>query len=126
MSKGEIAKADEATIAQIQKKLSQVIPEPKQAAVFGPLAVGKHVDHLITRNLCQTMFPQTIYWSDFPYAQQALPDDKFIQENHLAKEVFNQYIEEKQQYIRGYKTQVQAMFGSKPIPQLPEIYYIPG
>jgi LmbE family N-acetylglucosaminyl deacetylase len=46
------------------------------ARVFGPLAFGAHVDHIIARAAIEAVFSpaQIVYYEDFPYAELASPD----------------------------------------------------
>ena len=38
------------------------------SVVFGPLGVGQHVDHLITRNAVVASGVDAVFYSDFPYS----------------------------------------------------------
>ena len=47
--------------------------------VFAPLAIGRHVDHIITRDAAARLRFPVVYYSDFPYSESALPDRAFVQ-----------------------------------------------
>lgn len=102
--KGKIAKADLNTITAIKKDLKQKVTE-QDSAIFCPLGTGSHIDHIITRKICDELFQNVIHWSDFPYNEKS-------QENSSGFKSFSftQGINEKRELIAGYKTQYNAMF----------------
>lgn len=115
--KGKVAKQDDETIVQIQKKLSETI-DPATSVIFCPFGIGNHIDHVITRIACEKQFPQVIYWSDFPYNLHTKVDihsfDTFQ---------FDRNLNEKKELIQGYVSQYDAMF-RQGLQLQPDIFYL--
>ncbi len=109
MIKGSIALEDRALMAEIKTKLFKIV---NNGIIFCPICVGKHVDHVITRTLCEELFDCLIYWSDYPYnirpeiwGKQCI--NTFHQHKIFGSESF------KLDLLRGYKTQYRPMFGQR-------------
>ncbi len=117
---GKIAKEDLPLIDEIGKKIKNVLSDFSSFSVFGPAAFGGHVDHVMTRKMCTSYFPQAVLWSDFPY------NLKDRQKSIEGYEVLSweRGIDEKRKMIEGYATQVRAMF-PKNIPIIPDQYFVP-
>lgn len=115
---GFVSSADSQLQKNLKRKLNIIIPPG--SVVFSPLAVGNHVDHVIVRNACRDNFPTTISWVDFPYSLNCSynhPEDIRLVGEITADVAF------KKTLIRGYKTQVDALFPDGSIPNPPEKYY---
>jgi hypothetical protein len=102
--KGKIAKADLKTIAAIKKELKTKVTE-QDTLTFCPLGIGSHVDHVITRKICDELFQNPIHWSDFPYNEKSKEDTKGFQSF-----IFTDGLSEKRKLVEGYKSQYGAMF----------------
>ena len=101
----KIAGNDKAVLL-LTSKLSKIIP--KNAIVIAPYAIGNHVDHVIARQVSESLFSNIIYYTDFPYnvrlnsigrmpdgySKITLPTEKTI----------------KEPLIRAYTSQVDALF----------------
>ncbi len=103
-TKGKIAKADLETVAAVKTELKEKIRE-RGAVVFCPMGIGNHVDHVITRKVCDEIFSDVIHWSDFPYNENSQKDvDGFKSFS------FAEGLSEKRKLVEGYKSQYGAMF----------------
>src|SRR5262249_33731749 len=92
--------------------------------VFCPVGVGRHVDHLITRTVGGRFPDRVVYYSDFPYNTSTAPDPGFLTRFGLVPWVWEHGIADKCHLIRGYRTQVAALFPDDRIPVMPETYYV--
>ena len=91
--------------------------------VLAPLGVGRHVDHLITRAATRDLAPRTVYYSDFPYSETALPDGDFIRRHCLVPHPRLSGRAENAHRIAGYRSQIGGLFAGRIIPTRPEIYW---
>lgn len=103
---GKLAKGDSGTADGIKNSLLAFLGEIGQAVVFCPVGAGNHVDHIITRDVCAEIFPQAIFWTDFPYYINFKPDNDFISKMSLLPCVWNKNLAKKKDSILEYKTQV--------------------
>lgn len=116
ISKGHLAKDDQMLVEQIAEKLKGITE--KNAVIFCPIGIGKHVDHLVTRKACERLNRTIMYWSDFPYNR-----DETYEEKGMEMFSFDTYLEKKEALAKGYKTQYQAMF-SHGFSKQPEVFYV--
>lgn len=93
--------------------------------VFCPIGVGRHVDHLITRAVGSRQPVHVVYYSDFPYNLAADPDRDFLARHRLTSWAWDQGLGGKERLIRGYRTQVDALFPERVIAAVPELYFEP-
>jgi LmbE family N-acetylglucosaminyl deacetylase len=115
--KGRIAKSDTVAIADIEARLKELV-KIDNSAIFCPLGIGNHIDHVITEQVCTRLFKNPIYWADYPYNQQNTTGK--IPRKHFA---FANNMEEKAKQIAEYKTQYEAMFGKSGPVLVPEQFY---
>jgi LmbE family N-acetylglucosaminyl deacetylase len=120
---GVISKLDKKMIDEIKEALSQIINSDQKSIVFCPLGIGKHVDHIITRECCLEIFDHNLgLWSDFPYNKKSvlvLPDkEKYDEINYSFDK------QKKKDLIRAYETQYDAMFPGDSINIEDERFYI--
>ena len=94
--------------------------------LLAPLGVGRHVDHLITRAATPEPAPRTLYYSDFPYSETALPEAGFIRRHRLVPHPRLAGRAENAHRIAGYRSQVGGLFTGGAIPTRPEIYWAPA
>lgn len=114
--RGVISPHDQPTVVRLTDKLAKIIPA--RAVVFCPLGIGGHVDHVLTRVVCDRLF-KPIYWLDQPYY--------FRQKNSLrcpglSQEKFPVNVKLKKKFISLYRTQVTRLFKNGKIPLLEEIF----
>jgi hypothetical protein len=103
--KGKIAQSDTITVEQIGQSLQKIITE-KNSIIFCPGGIGSHIDHLLVKNICTTLYKDIIYWSDFPYDQK---NAMYLAKN-FDSFTFSEALDKKRGLIEGYKTQFKAMF----------------
>lgn len=116
VSRGRPRKGDRNLVGQIVGRLTQLLPADGQYMVFCPRAIGRHVDHVITRQVCEEAFPQTlIAWTDFPYN---------VRENLMGQNVWRwtEHLRRKREDVEAYRTQASALFSGQPTPLVPEEY----
>lgn len=108
--------------AELQEKLidafKTVIKVTDSTAVFAPLARGRHIDHQHTRNTAKQVFPNALFYEDFPYSGYLENEVDFIQKNNLEPVVWKGSYEAKKRSILQYKTQLVSLFkkGSMHLP----------
>lgn len=122
MTKGKLAKADRETITEVSEKLQTIIDQEKKPLIFCPLGVGNHVDHRLTRQVCEQKFSNRVYWSDFPYNIRENKDGTPPQ--GYFKATFPVKINDKRALIMAYKTQVSGLFSDGIIPDHKEIFFL--
>jgi glycosyltransferase involved in cell wall biosynthesis/LmbE family N-acetylglucosaminyl deacetylase len=116
--KGLISKHDSALVSKIRNSLQSIIQ--KKALVFCPIGIGNHVDHLITKKVCQSLKRKLIFWSDFPYNLS----EEFVNTVGLQTYTLEVNPAKKQKLIKDYRTQIKPMFPNG-IPKIDEErYYI--
>ncbi len=118
---GNIARADYKNVEAVKNKLSEVV-DTTNTVVFCPLALGKHIDHVVVRTVCDELFPDAIHWSDYPYnVENEIEDtDKHLEEIKLGLD-----FKRKEDLVKKYVSQYKAIIGDKQINQLEEYYYLP-
>lgn len=117
---GKISKNDRPTIERLRKALLTI---PQKAFVFCPVALGNHVDHIIVRDVCASLFTNAIFWSDFPY-NRTQSTNKFLTDGSYTVLIFKRFKKKKLQLISEYRTQVDALFKGR-IAIDDELVYIP-
>jgi LmbE family N-acetylglucosaminyl deacetylase len=116
ITRGRVSPLDSLTSQKLARQLKKIIPG--KAVVFCPWGFGNHVDHLLTRQVCDRLF-RPVYWLDQPYyfrhRQPALPTPYPPQKFPVNPRF-------KKQAISLYKSQVTRLFKNGKIPLLEEIY----
>ena len=105
----------------IRKKLAKFAKKDEIAIV--PSGIGNHVDHLIARELCEKLFKNLVFYSDFPYSLRDIKKRNFGKEYKTFELKVN--YEEKDKCLRKYKTQYANLFsfyGGK-MPDHKEIFF---
>jgi LmbE family N-acetylglucosaminyl deacetylase len=120
---GRVAPSDSSLAEKVGVKVKEVAVANGTTAVFAPLGVGRHVDHVITRNAVVASGINAVYYSDFPYSEFRKPDARFIQNASLQPYTWRLGRAENVKLIAGYKTQVDALF-PRGVPVSPETYWI--
>jgi hypothetical protein len=114
---------DAALTPKVGVMVREAVAATGASAVFAPLGIGRHVDHLITRNAVATSGIDAVYYSDFPYSEIRKPDARFIRNASLQSYTRLVGRAENVNLIAGYKTQVAGLFPHG-IPISPETYWI--
>ena len=124
ITSGRLAPADAGTVAAA-RAIVQRLAGP--AVVLAPLAVGGHVDHVLARTAAEQSGAPLAYYSDFPHNQHHPADAGFLARRGLTEASWPRLLEAKAGLVRGYRTQVRALFPDGRIPLAPEVFYLsPG
>lgn len=123
--RGRIARSDAGLAAEVGAMVGRVAIDRHAQAIFGPLGIGRHVDHMITRTAVRVSGLSPVYYSDFPYSETEAPDPYFLRRAALASYQWSLGRAENQKRIAGYRTQVGGLF-PRGIPLRPEVYWIPA
>lgn len=126
IARGRVARGDRAMIDALVARVAGLIRSTGARVVFAPVGVGRHVDHLITRSVGARQQVAAIYYSDFPYNLALTPDRAFLERHRLTPWSWRDGIRAKQRLIRGYRTQVDALFPDGDIAAVPELYFEPA
>ncbi len=119
----KIAEKDKNTLLEIEKKLQAIEENFERGFVFCPLGAGNHIDHIITRDICQKLFSKLIFWEDSPYNLQAKRKKGISSKTNLGSLSISNNKEEKIKIMSLYKSQIKPMF-PRGITLKPEVYYI--
>lgn len=113
--------------AKLTAALKTLQAKKNKQLVFAPLARGRHNDHLIVRSVGSAIFSPVIYYSDFPYSQNFLNEEEFIENNHLSLvEWSGNYYSLKSAAILKYHTQLYSLFGNSSLKLPYECFYRPS
>jgi LmbE family N-acetylglucosaminyl deacetylase len=121
IARGRITRADRPTVAEVRRRVGALVAQLRPDVVLAPIAVGRHVDHVIVRQSPGTA--ATIYYEDFPYSLLHRVDPAFVRRADLRGWVWPERLAEKEALIRGYRSQVPVLFPDGSIPTLAERYY---
>lgn len=73
---GELREEDKALVGELAAAFDEI--SPPGAYLYAPLALGGHVDHVLTRRAAETLERPVWYYHDFPYsARGAEPPTEF-------------------------------------------------
>ena len=122
--RGGISPDDVSTIRSILDTIDHLSLE-SSTLFLAPLAVGRHIDHLLVRTAAELSRKRVAYYSDFPYNTRYPVDPSFAQRNSLVQATWSDDLAAKQPLIRAYRTQVDAIFPRGKIPVVPEYTYCP-
>lgn len=122
---GRVSSHDQPTIRRAHAAVDTLARDTSAGYAFFPMAVGRHVDHVITRSIGVGYAGPRIFYADFPYLLSCRPDPVFLAEHHLSEEQCTQGLDEKQGLIRGYGTQLAGLFPDGEVPAVPERFYVP-
>lgn len=123
---GRIAQGDRALIRQLRSDVAGLMAQTQAELLFCPAGVGKHVDHLITREVGKGHPDNVVMYSDFPYDLAAGPDETHMSKLGFVPWTWDTGLDAKPGRIRQYSTQADALFPSGVIPRKPETYFVPG
>lgn len=118
ITSGKISVYD-TTYAYLKKKLQNI---DIKSIIFCPAAIDNHVDHVIVRNICRELFPNIIYWSDFPYNKDK-ETPSFFDEDSLSPFLFTKNKMQKLRLVKSYKIPFGATLGAKKSGLPDESYY---
>jgi LmbE family N-acetylglucosaminyl deacetylase len=121
---GRVSKGDTPLIERLTDEVARLCDRTRVELLFAPAGVGRHVDHLIARAVGERFPDRVVYYSDFPYDGSSAPDPRFIARHRLRPWRWDRDIAGKARLIRGYRSQVGALFPDGRIPAVPETYYV--
>ena len=114
---GRVSRGD----AELRDEVVEQVAAPaRDAAVFAPLGVGRHVDHLLGRSVGERL--GATFYADFPYTVRD-PAGEGAAARGLRPWTWDAGVDGKPSVIAGYRTQVDALFPGGEIPVRPETYY---
>lgn len=121
---GVINDHDRALIPKLTTAFQILVKNPQDTAVFGPLAIGRHVDHYLVREAVINAFPHAFFYADYPYTENYPDEDEFVRENGLEKAVLTAIdAGGKEAAIRLYKTQLRSLYGKYKMELTHETFY---
>lgn len=124
IARGRVSRGDRALVDRLAADVRTLADRVDAALVLGPLGVGRHVDHLLTRALAERQGDRAVFYSDFPYDQCDLPDAGFLATRRLTPETWDRDLGAKRALIQGYRSQVGALFPHGDPPVVPETYFL--
>jgi LmbE family N-acetylglucosaminyl deacetylase len=122
---GRIARGDRSLISQLRNDVAALLALTRAELLFCPVGVGKHVDHLITRQAGMGHPDNVVLYSDFPYDLASEPDVSRLAHLGFVPWTWDQGLTAKPPRIRQYTTQADALFPSGHIPVKAETYFVP-
>ena len=123
--RGRIARSDAGLAGEVGAGIRNIVTASGASIILAPLGIGRHVDHLITRQAVEGLEVRTIYYSDFPYSEKAVPDPNFVRRASLVPYPWLSGRAENSYRMAGYRTQFPGLFPHG-APIRPEIYWIPA
>ncbi|MBP9669939.1 PIG-L family deacetylase [Candidatus Woesebacteria bacterium] len=125
VSKGRISHHDNQLMQDLSAKLRSIIKEP-EFYIFAPIGYGKHVDHVLVRDVVTQSFAASriIYWSDFPYYFRDRSIDSFLSESATKSFSVVPTGDLKLRASRAYATQFSAVVTDLNTIHNPEVYYL--
>jgi LmbE family N-acetylglucosaminyl deacetylase len=124
IAKGRVSRGDRRLTTDLTREVTRLVDESGARLVLAPVGVGRHVDHLITRATGTGQWVDVVYYSDFPYDRTGAPDLTFLDRHGLEPWSW-EHTDSKESLIRGYRSQVDALFPGGRIPLGPETYFEP-
>lgn len=116
---GRYGPGGEALVAQAVQALH--VRVPSASWVVAPLAVGGHVDHVITRLACEAAVPRhsLVYYADMPYARAPWRwSVSTVHQALVSRRSWHWITARKQQVLAAYASQMPLLFRRSP--QFPE------
>ncbi|MGW2014831.1 PIG-L deacetylase family protein [Streptomyces sp. NPDC001927] len=123
LSRGRVSRHDAKTLNAATQVIAALLP-PGRGLVLAPQGVGGHADHVLVRTAAERSGQRVAYYSDFPYNQRHRPDPAFTARHDFVTCAWEEGLAEKQELIRGYRTQADALFPEGAIPLAPEVYLL--
>ncbi len=120
--KRTVIKKEEKLKKEITDKLMKIIND-KRGVVFAPLSIGDHTDHKMVSEICRDNLTDVIYWEDYPYNLKSKIAPPFIKRNNLSFFEYKKNLFIKEKLIKFYSSQIQSLFGDKPIILKKEKFY---
>ena len=123
IARGRVAAAERDLATRIAEQVDALAGGSGAEVVLCPLGVGRHVDHLITRAAGTRLGGRVLFYADFPYNRSHPVDQRFVARHNLTPATWRADAPDKEPLIRGYASQVEALFPGAVIPRVAETYY---
>ena len=126
IAQGWVSRGDRMLVDRLAADVRSLAYRMDAALVLGPIGVGRHVDHLITRAVVQRQPERAVFYSDFPYDRWDSPPAGYLAAHRLTPVPWSRDLGARDALIAGYRTQVDALF-PRGIPSAgPETYFMPA
>ncbi|MFI9001824.1 PIG-L deacetylase family protein [Streptomyces sp. NPDC053541] len=125
LARGRVAARDAETVRRVTDTVRELLP-PGQGVLLAPLGVGGHADHVLVRTAAALSGLPAVYYSDFPYNLRSAADPRFTGPLGAREASFGGGLDAKAELVRGYRTQVGALFPDGVVPRVPEVYLLPS
>jgi D-aspartate ligase len=126
IDKGRVSRGDRALLDRLDAELRDLADRIGAALVLGPVGVGRHVDHLLTRTLAERQPRPTVLYADFPYVLRNSQEAGQLAGQGRTPATWDRDLDAKTVLIKGYHTQVEALFPPVgEVPPVPETYFLP-
>jgi LmbE family N-acetylglucosaminyl deacetylase len=122
-ARGRIAGSDAGLAGDVGALVREAAAATGATILFGPLGVGRHVDHLITRGGVASSGADAVYYSDFPYSISKRPERRFIRRASLRPYEWLSGRAEVENLMAGYRTEFTRLF-PRGVPMSPETYWM--
>jgi LmbE family N-acetylglucosaminyl deacetylase len=110
---------DDNAVSVLKNKLQQF--KNKKNLIFAPYGIGNHVDHLIARKVCNKLFDNILFYSDYPYNVRNNSNEYGSRIGKIY--TFQPDMLKKEKLIKGYGTQFSGLFPDGVISDHQEIYF---
>jgi LmbE family N-acetylglucosaminyl deacetylase len=124
IARGRVSRGDQTLLARLAAETGRVLRQLSASVVLCPLGVGRHADHLITRSIGAALELPTYFYADFPYLLTHGLDEGFVRSRRLERLSWDEGQDAKEQVLRLYQTQFDALFPES-YPRCRETYYGP-
>ncbi|MGY1779808.1 PIG-L family deacetylase [Geodermatophilus sp. SYSU D01036] len=125
IDRGRVSRGDRALLDRLDAELRELAERIDAGLVLGPVGVGRHVDHLLTRALAERLPRPTVLYADFPYVLRDAPDAAVRATPGWTPVTWDRDLDAKPVLVKGYATQVDALFPGGEVPAVPETYFLP-
>jgi LmbE family N-acetylglucosaminyl deacetylase len=123
IARGRVSRGDRALVGELRGRVERLRADTGAALVFAPVGIGRHVDHLLTREIATGLRGPVVLYSDFPYDLTGAADPAAVAGRPRWTGPGDPAA--KDPLIRGYRTQADALFPDGRIPARPETYWGP-
>jgi D-aspartate ligase len=125
IDRGRVSAGDRALVDRLDAQVRALAERIDAGLVLGPVGVGRHVDHLLTRTVAERQPRPTVLYADFPYVLRDAPDAAARATPGWTPVTWDRDLDSKQVLVKGYATQVDALFPGGEVPSVPETYFVP-
>ena len=118
---------------ELEDRLRDALAAYPSAVIVSPLGArtGTHVDHIVTRDVCASLFPDRVIYSlDYPYSRWQHPwlsvDHSFLHNQELVPALFAGSQDVRSAAMSCYASQLPLLFpnGALPTTIPAEVYYL--